>query len=84
MLALQVSTAFPLPVPAKVTEPLVSKLEPEMVRVKPEVGPLVGLSAVTAGAEYENEPAKVAVWVAVAPKAIETVTILTAKPTPVL
>jgi hypothetical protein len=43
-----------LPVPDKVTEPLVSKLVPEIVKSKPEVGPFVGLRAVMDGAEYEK------------------------------
>jgi hypothetical protein len=43
-----------LPVPDRVTEPLVSKLDPEIVKSKPEVGPFVGLRAVMDGAEYEK------------------------------
>jgi hypothetical protein len=43
-----------LSIPDRVTEPLVSKLDPEIVKSKPEVGPFVGLRAVMDGAEYEK------------------------------
>ena len=61
------SATFPLPVPDKVTEPLVSKLDPEIVKSNPEVGPFVGLRAVMDGAEYEKAASFVTERVGVLP-----------------